>query len=302
MNQRSAVHTLTPCHVGQCRLGKNHVLGDPWSDEDRIDFVLYAYLVECGDGEVDLIDLGPKTLDYTNRMFRRYGFFRETGEDDVVQPHGNLLDHLARRGHRPEDVRRVIYTHLHADHHGMDVPENAGMNEDFPNAEFVVSRKGWDFNLGERKEGHWNSYLDWSFGDFLLRCEEEGRFLAVDDAELRPGIRTVYLGGHSVCGQAVVVETSHGPAVVTSDEIYQWDLLEKGVIGRLHTTPEAMLAATETLVRMAEEDGAILLPCHEPDLWPLYVEHGGDWLAAARERTVIACQGYRNAAKTMLRS
>ncbi len=289
------VWTLTPLHVGICGIGADHALGDGHSPDERLPFVIYSYLAQGPNGEVVLIDLGPKSLEYTNDMFRRHGFFRDLPgrPDDVRQPHGTVFDHLARRGIPRERVSRIVFTHFHADHHGMHDAKDGGAAEDFPNAKLSVSRKGWDWNLARRKDGRWNSYLDWAFGDFLLRAERDGRLEPIDDGPILPGLEVMYLGGHSVCSRAVKVRTARGWAVITSDDVYRYDLLEKGVPGRLHTTPENLALATDRLVEAARASGGVLVPLHEPAVWEAVEAAGDAWLDRVRPLSDRAIAGYR---------
>ena len=205
---------LVPFRVGVCRLGADHVLGANHSADERISFAIYSFLVEGPDGEKALVDLDPQTTDYLNQMFRRYGFFRDLGPhlpperqfpDDIVQPEGNVFEHLKRLEISPGQIRHVIFTHLHTDRHGMDDAKGGGAAESFPNSLLHVSAVGWNDNLNKRKNGRWNSYVDYAFGDFLIRRQKEGRLRLEDDATIFPGLRTMYLGGHSICSQAVVV-------------------------------------------------------------------------------------------------
>ncbi|MBN1421411.1 MAG: MBL fold metallo-hydrolase, partial [Planctomycetes bacterium] len=148
----ASVWKLAPLETGLCFLGEDHVLGEGYSPEKRLPFAIYSFLAEGPNGDIVLIDLGPKTLDYANAMFRRYGLFREKdGErlcpDDIVQKHGNVFAHLARRGIGVDRVKHIVFTHLHADHHGIDDAKDGGAAEDFPNAILHVSKKGWEENL-----------------------------------------------------------------------------------------------------------------------------------------------------------
>lgn len=295
---------LAPIHAGICALGADHVLGDDHDAGERIPFALLAFLVEDPEGEKALVDLGPMTLEYTNAMFRRYGFFRDLGEDvpedrrhpdDIVQPRGNVFRQLEARGIAPSEIGHIVLTHLHADHHGMDDAKDGGAAERFPNAVLHASRIGWEENLARRVDGRWGSYVDFAFGDFLLRREREGKVRFADDAEVFPGLRTLHLGGHAPCSQAVVVETGDGPAIITSDEVYGYDLLERAVLPRLHTTPARYREAVELLVALAESTGGILIPVHDPAVWEAYAEHGAGWLAALRPRSERAVRGYREA-------
>jgi hypothetical protein len=78
----SAQVTVRPFHTGRCQLGKDHLLGGDHDRNERLPFMIYAFLVEGTHGEKALVDLGPKTIDYCNRMFVRYALFRDRGWTD----------------------------------------------------------------------------------------------------------------------------------------------------------------------------------------------------------------------------
>lgn len=266
---------LVPMHVGICSLGENHVLGDDYSDDARVAFACYCFLTDGGPGRRVLIDLGPVGLDYLNDMFRRFALFRDLpGDPDATrQPFGNVFDWLARLHLQPDDINHIVFTHLHADHHGLTDGRDAGAILRFGRAKVHVSRRGWQHNLDARRDGRWASYVDFAFSDFLSAAERDGKVCFHDDDTVVDGVDVIYLGGHSVCSQAVRVPTAAGYAIITSDDIYRYDLLERGVLARLHTTPTQLRAATEMLVQRALE-GEILLPVHEPLLAESWSQHG----------------------------
>jgi len=77
---------LIPLNTGECQLGKDHVLGEPYTSDERIAFTIYAFLADGGPGRRVLIDLGPVGLEYINAMFRRFKFFRELpGDPDAIR-------------------------------------------------------------------------------------------------------------------------------------------------------------------------------------------------------------------------
>jgi len=294
---------LTPLNVGVCQIGKDHVLGKGYAPGERMPFVIYSFLVEGPQGETALVDLGPKSLDYVNGMFRQYGFFRDLGSDvpaakrypdDITQPDGNVLRQLARRKIAPESIGHVVFTHLHADHHGMHDARDGGVAEELPRAMLHVSQKGWQDNLAKRRDGRWNSYVDYAFSDFLLRREKQkiGPARFADNAQVMPGVWTVYLGGHSPCSQAVVIETAEGPAIITSDEIYLFQLLEENILPAIRTSEKNYRAAIQRLVKLARDEKGILIPLHDPIVWETYQKHGDRWLAAMRKHSDRAIAAY----------
>jgi glyoxylase-like metal-dependent hydrolase (beta-lactamase superfamily II) len=302
LRRGSEVCTLTPLHCGRCTLGEDHVFGEGHRADDRVPFILYSFLIETPDGTIALADLGAKSVGWINKTFHRVGFFRDLpGDPDAyVQPHGNVLAHLARRAIGADRVSHVLYSHLHYDHNGIDTPPNPGLCADFPNAVHHISKKGWDANLAARKDGwQWTGYIDADFSTFMLKAGQRGRAVFQDDAVVlraadgSPLVSTFHLGGHSPCSQAIVVRTAWGPAVIASDEVYHYGFLEKGIMARLHVTPDALVAATDRLVDFVEKEKGILLPLHEPLLWKAWEERGDRWLEAAKDASDRAVRGYR---------
>jgi len=295
-------------------MGKRHALGNAYSDEQRVPFALYSFLIEGPTGEILVVDFGPKDPAYFNESFRRHGLFREKGDgrdnpDDVVQPEGNTLDHLRRRDIAPDRVGHIIFTHLHYDHLGGSRPPDVGLLADFPNAILHISKKGWQHNLDSRIDGvRWNSYVDFDISQHILLRGQRGLARFEDDAEILPGIRTAYLGGHSPCSQAVLVETSDGTAIIAGDVAYHYEYLEQGIVARLRTTDEEWIAASDRLVELVRQVGnpsdsqaagprhnsGILLPVHDPIIGQTYKSDGERWLAALKPLSDRAVAGWKS--------
>jgi glyoxylase-like metal-dependent hydrolase (beta-lactamase superfamily II) len=297
---RRPVYRVTPLNTGLCYMGAKHVLGDDYSDEQRIPFALYSFLIEGPNGELLIVDFGPKDPEYFNEMFRRIGLFRERGDgracpDDVVQAEGNTRDHLARLGIAPAKVGHIIFTHLHYDHLGGSRPPDVGLLADFPNAVVHISKKGWQRNLDSRKDGwQWSSYVDFDISQHILERGQKGMARFADDTTILPGIRTVWLGGHSPCSQAILVDTADGTAIIAGDVVYHFEYLEKGIVARLRTSDKAWIAASDRLVALAEETGGVLLPVHEPLLGQAYKKAGRRWLRSLKPLSDRAVAGWKS--------
>jgi glyoxylase-like metal-dependent hydrolase (beta-lactamase superfamily II) len=158
-----------------------------------------------------------------------------------------------------------------------------------------VSAVGWKDNLDKRKDGGWNSYVDYAFSDFLLRREKEGKVRFEDNAEILPGLRTMYLGGHSVCSQAVIVDTTDGPAILASDEVYLYELLEDDLLPQIRTSEAKYRSAVDRLVNLAVKEKGIIIPLHDPIVWETYKRAGTNWLKELKKVSDRAIEKYLKA-------
>ena len=135
----------------------------PSDERNRIPLALRCLLVEHDDGLV-LIDTGIGNKE--NEKFRDiYGV-----DNAGAQGRTRLEDALGELGHKPDDVRWVINTHLHFDHAGGDTyRDGAGKIElSFPKARYVVQRRELEFaqHTNERTAG---SYLGHNFASVLFQ-------------------------------------------------------------------------------------------------------------------------------------
>src|SRR5439155_1865074 len=98
---------------------------NPTDDQNRIDMALRALLVQ-GDGMNILIDtgMGDKYDEKTQKIYK------------LDHSKFTLLNSLAEKGLKPEDITHVIQTHLHFDHCGGLVTrtEKGELVPTFPNA------------------------------------------------------------------------------------------------------------------------------------------------------------------------
>jgi len=99
---------------------------------------IHAYLLEHPREGLVLIDAGICS-DQAHRHSQYYrGILRLILDEDeyAQEPQESMVEQLKRLGHRCDDVRTVILTHLHEDH--------VGGLRDLPKAKVVISQAEWD--------------------------------------------------------------------------------------------------------------------------------------------------------------
>jgi len=105
----------------------NTILDRKWTEP----LPIYAFVIEHPEGVI-VVDTGETARASQPGYFPRWhpGFraFREW-----VEPEQEIGPQLQRLGIRPNDVRRIVMTHLHTDHSG-------GRLHHFPGNEILVSR------------------------------------------------------------------------------------------------------------------------------------------------------------------
>lgn len=212
------------------------------STEKTVPFNLYVWVIEGGEHPV-LIDTGLVDVE---------GFSRGTAAyipGGVVQlPDERPGPMLRKAGVDPNDVSHVILTHLHGDH-----ANNIGM---YPNATVVVTRRGFLEALPQGISKGFMSALIPRWPDSLHLAEDE---------EILPGIRVFWIGGHSICSQAIAVNTAIGTVVFGGDTIYMYENIEQNrPIG--WADPDECLRAMERIRREAD----VIIPGHDPRILERY--------------------------------
>jgi glyoxylase-like metal-dependent hydrolase (beta-lactamase superfamily II) len=181
----------------------------------------------------------------------------DTGLDDFVTPPDftketglaplSMEDALASQGLKAGDVSLVVNTHLHDDH--------CGNNLEFPQARHVVQRAEAEFMENPHP-------IDGRYAADLM----EGLDLELleGDAELLPGLRTVFTPGHTPGAQSVLVETDSQLVIIPGMCTNAKNFPEHGaaVCPGVHTDA---VAAYDSAQKLQQMDG-VILPLHEPFL------------------------------------
>lgn len=140
-----------------------------------------------------------------------------------------------------EEVSLIIVSHAHYDHIGnLDL---------FPNARFLVSRAEFDFWNGPNAE---KPLFHHSIEDdevaYLNRLVESGRvdFFSGTSSPV-PGIEIIEVGGHTPGQSMVLVQTSDGPVLLTSDAMHYYEELEEDMPFTSVTDVVGMYDAFQTI-------------------------------------------------------
>jgi glyoxylase-like metal-dependent hydrolase (beta-lactamase superfamily II) len=203
-------------------------------DRNRIPLVMRCLLIEHPAGLV-LVDSGLGDKEDPK-------FLEIYGVENVGDPGPTLLEDAIREaGHRPEDIRWVVNTHLHFDHAGGNTLKAVGADGAvravaprdqpalsapaavpappprlaFPNATYMVQKGDLEFarHANERTRA---SYLPHNFEPVA----QAGRWKLVEgDVELFPGISTRLTPGHVPWHQSIVIASGGETAVFLADLI-----------------------------------------------------------------------------------
>lgn len=235
MPQKKPLYRIRTLLNGKCNV-LEQVTFHGGSTEKVVPFNLYVWVIEGGPHPV-LIDTGLVDV---------AGFSKGTAAyipGGVQQrPEERPSEMLRIAGIDPADVSHVLITHLHGDH-----CNNIGM---YPNATAVVTKRGF---LSAFPQG-----IAKGFMAALIPHWPDSLHLA-EDEEILPGIRVFWIGGHSICSQAIAVDTAQGTAVFTGDTCYMYENFESNrPIG--WADPEDCLRAMDRI----REEADFIVPAHDP--------------------------------------
>ena len=198
-------------------------------------------------GEVILVDAGP-TDDQAWATKYHVPLEREAGQ--------TLEEELVRHGLKPDDIRTVLVTHLHWDH-------AYGLLK-LKNAEIIVQRREIQYAVAaepiveaKRFEADIKTTLP-----YFLQCWPQMTFID-GDAEIRPGLKAVFLPGHSPGSMGVLIDTAQGPYLMPADLInLEENWIDRKICGAGTSLDEARdsLAKVE---RIVADTGAVVLPSHD---------------------------------------
>jgi glyoxylase-like metal-dependent hydrolase (beta-lactamase superfamily II) len=209
-----------------------------------LDIPVMVWLLKGSDGRRVLVDSG----------FYRQKFLDQWKPRDFRSP----ADAVAAAGVRPEDVSDVIISHAHWDHvDGADL---------FPKATVWIQREEYRYYTGDAWHAR-NTHGGIDADDILalVKINMLGRlrFVEGDDQEPISGIRCYTGGKHTWASQYVAAQAAGGTVVMTSDNVYLYENLEKHV-PIAQTLDAASNLRAQDRIRALASGPEFIVPGHDP--------------------------------------
>jgi glyoxylase-like metal-dependent hydrolase (beta-lactamase superfamily II) len=216
---------------------------------------LYFWIIDDGNKNI-LVDTGIRDVDEINSLVEPD--FGEKGKFRMSRDKENIIKLLKERGVDPSNVKYVILTHLHYDH--------ASNVKLFPNAQIVVSKKGFINTIScEFPEMVPHPLFPRDVLAYLVN-EARDRLILVEDEEITDGISVFWVGGHTMCSQAVRIKTKNGIAILTGDTVFFYENIEKNIPVGLNVNLKECYAAMKRIRKEAD----IIMPSHDPKVLERY--------------------------------
>ena len=219
---------------------------------------IYAWLIEHN-GELTLVDTGETARTAEPGYLPKWHPFHRFGVRMNVQPEDEIDMQLRRLGFAPDDLTRVVMTHLHTDH--------AGGLPHFPNTPILVSRKEYQAasGLSGRLNGYLNQHYPAWFKPQLIDFDDTPYATFSRSYALTPDITLVPTPGHSAGHLSVIVRAGDVHTFIAGDTSYtEQFMLNQTVDGVSIDTAAAKDTLARTLAYVGQYP-TVYLPSHDPE-------------------------------------
>jgi len=181
----------------------------------------------------------------------------------------NIVHSLADAGLAVDDIEIALASHLHFDHAGgfTTRTDSGEIRPTFPNARYVVRDQEWE-DATHPHERNRASYLQ---DDFVPLKTAGVLDLVAGDAEIMPGVRVRWTGGHARSHQVVMLESGGRTAVFTADMIPTTAHVDEAWIMGYDLYPMETLAFKRGFVREAIEREYLIFFEHDPKVSAGYI-------------------------------
>lgn len=242
----------------------------PADERNRIPLAARALLVETPD-ELVLIEtgLGNKA---DEKAIQIYGL--DTLPEDPAQGPDRLQAGVRAAGFEPEQITRVINTHLHFDHAGGNTFRDGEgkVRISFPEARYAVQRGEWEYahSTNERTRA---SYLSDDFDP----VHQVGLFdFLQGEVEVVPGISVILTPGHTPHHQSVLIRSGGATACFLADVVPTMAHIPLPWIMGYDVEPLVTLESKRRVLTQALHERWLLVSTHDAVTpWGVLVQEDG---------------------------
>lgn len=223
---------------------------NPPNAMNRINMGLNCLLIKT-QSDIVLIDTGIGNLfdDKFATMFE-------------IDKSSSLVAGLAAIGLSPDDITRVVLTHLHFDHSGGNCSRNGAdeLQPTFRNATYYFQQGEFDYarQPDPRSRG---SYLaqNWQ------AVEASGQLQLISgDQEILPGIEVIVTGGHTQHHQVVKIKSAGQTACFLADLVPTVSHLKTAYVMGYDLYPKTSMEVKERVLKQAMQENWLLFFEHDP--------------------------------------
>ncbi len=214
-----------------------------------------AYLLKTAEGYV-LYDTGwwPQAVPLLEAM----------GLKPAIAESQCLPKLLEAVGLKPDDISRVILSHLHVDH--------AGGVQFLPNAEFIVQKDEYSYAF------HPHAFSQLAYIPMSINFPSYKWTLIDGDQVIMPGLAVVLANGHTPGLQALVVDLPRtGVLILASDSCYLAQNIEEEVIPGIVWDPTLALHSMKKVKTLARLLNGEVYPNHDMAFWESRVRKSPDF-------------------------
>ena len=225
---------------------------NPPNEMNRIELGLNGLLIKTND-DIVLVDTGIGE-NYNEKFFEMFEIDKST----------SLLKSLNSISLKPDDITKVVLTHLHFDHCGGNCSkdENGELKPTFPNATYYFQQD--EFEYAKKPDPR-------SRGSYLAQnwqaIEESDQLQLISgNQEIIPGVEVFTTGGHTQNHQIVKVHTDGKTACFLADLVPTDSHLKTAYVMGYDLYPKTTMEMKEKVLKQALQENWLLIFEHAPSV------------------------------------